>query len=235
MKRTLEMFVVEGIQHHDSAAPEDPERSRLHCRPAAHALHGTLSAEAAFLVARRKRVDPRFARSSKVQVQPVQNDAGQTAAFVAEFLISVFELGTQLELSELPPSLRHCRRGRLRARGPSRRGRRSGVPRRRCAPAAVARQGTCRRRVSRARHAHRRTTPRAANAELIVNDRADLAMLAGAAGVHVGQDDLTPTEVARAPGPRSRRRFVDAHDRADRPRARRADHAIWRSGRSSRR
>ena len=35
----------------------------------------------------------------------------------------------------------------------------------------------------------------AANAALIVNDRADIAVLAGAAGVHVGQDDLTPAEV----------------------------------------
>ena len=34
-------------------------------------------------------------------------------------------------------------------------------------------------------------------AAVIVNDRADVARLAGAAGVHVGQDDLTPSE-ARA-------------------------------------
>jgi thiamine-phosphate pyrophosphorylase len=36
---------------------------------------------------------------------------------------------------------------------------------------------------------------RAADAALIVNDRADIAVLAGATGVHVGQDDLTPAEV----------------------------------------
>jgi len=36
---------------------------------------------------------------------------------------------------------------------------------------------------------------RGAGATLIVNDRADIAMLAGADGVHVGQGDLTPTQV----------------------------------------
>src|SRR5262245_27718931 len=35
----------------------------------------------------------------------------------------------------------------------------------------------------------------AGTAQIIVNDRADVARLAGAAGVHVGQEDLTPTEV----------------------------------------
>jgi len=34
-----------------------------------------------------------------------------------------------------------------------------------------------------------------AHAIVIVNDRADLARLAGASGVHVGQDDLSPAEV----------------------------------------
>jgi thiamine-phosphate pyrophosphorylase len=33
------------------------------------------------------------------------------------------------------------------------------------------------------------------NASLIVNDRADIARLAGAAGVHVGQEDLVPSAV----------------------------------------
>jgi len=37
-------------------------------------------------------------------------------------------------------------------------------------------------------------------ASVIVNDRADLAMLAGAAGVHVGQDDLTPADARRLLG-----------------------------------
>jgi thiamine-phosphate pyrophosphorylase len=40
-----------------------------------------------------------------------------------------------------------------------------------------------------------------AGATLIVNDRADIARLAGAAGVHVGQDDLSPADVRRVVGP----------------------------------
>src|SRR6184192_3946646 len=38
---------------------------------------------------------------------------------------------------------------------------------------------------------------RAADAIVIVNDRADIARLAGAGGVHVGQDDLSPADVRR--------------------------------------
>ena len=34
-----------------------------------------------------------------------------------------------------------------------------------------------------------------------MNDRADIARLAGAAGVHVGQDDLTPAQVRAVVGP----------------------------------
>jgi thiamine-phosphate pyrophosphorylase len=41
---------------------------------------------------------------------------------------------------------------------------------------------------------------RAADAHLLVNDRADIAALCGADGVHVGQDDLTPAEVRRVLG-----------------------------------
>jgi thiamine-phosphate pyrophosphorylase len=37
--------------------------------------------------------------------------------------------------------------------------------------------------------------------EIIVNDRADLAVLAGAAGVHVGQGDLPPADARRLVGP----------------------------------
>lgn len=37
----------------------------------------------------------------------------------------------------------------------------------------------------------------AVGARIIVNDRADIASLAGAAGVHVGQDDLAPAAVRR--------------------------------------
>lgn len=40
-----------------------------------------------------------------------------------------------------------------------------------------------------------------ATASLIVNDRADVAALAGAAGVHVGQNDLPPTEARAVIGP----------------------------------
>jgi thiamine-phosphate pyrophosphorylase len=38
-------------------------------------------------------------------------------------------------------------------------------------------------------------------AQLIVNDRADVARLAGAAGVHVGQEDLPPEAARRIVGP----------------------------------
>jgi thiamine-phosphate pyrophosphorylase len=38
-------------------------------------------------------------------------------------------------------------------------------------------------------------------ASIIVNDRADLAVLANASGVHVGQDDLTPADVRQLLGP----------------------------------
>lgn len=41
------------------------------------------------------------------------------------------------------------------------------------------------------------------NALVIVNDRADLAVLAGAPGVHVGQEDLTPADVRRVTGSES--------------------------------
>ncbi len=35
---------------------------------------------------------------------------------------------------------------------------------------------------------------------VVVNDRADIAMLSGAQGLHVGQDDLTPTDARRVIG-----------------------------------
>jgi thiamine-phosphate pyrophosphorylase len=41
---------------------------------------------------------------------------------------------------------------------------------------------------------------RAAEARVIVNDRADIARLAAAAGVHVGQEDLDPASVRRVAG-----------------------------------
>lgn len=40
-----------------------------------------------------------------------------------------------------------------------------------------------------------------AGAIVVVNDRADIARLAGAGGVHVGQDDLTPASVRAIVGP----------------------------------
>lgn len=42
---------------------------------------------------------------------------------------------------------------------------------------------------------------RRAGALFILNDRADLAVSVGADGVHVGQDDLAPTDVRRIVGP----------------------------------
>jgi thiamine-phosphate pyrophosphorylase len=41
----------------------------------------------------------------------------------------------------------------------------------------------------------------AAGARIIVNDRADVALLAGAAGVHVGQEDLSPAAARAVVGP----------------------------------
>ncbi len=41
---------------------------------------------------------------------------------------------------------------------------------------------------------------RSANARVIVNDRADVARIAAADGVHVGQDDLSPADVRRIIG-----------------------------------
>jgi len=39
------------------------------------------------------------------------------------------------------------------------------------------------------------------DADIVINDRADLARLSGAAGVHVGQDDLAPGEARQLLGP----------------------------------
>ena len=70
-----------------------------------------------------------------------------------------------------------------------------------------------------------RARGRAAGATFIVNDRADVARLGGAAGVHVGQDDLRPADVRRmlsasrpssACRPTRRRRSQAALDRAHR-------------------
>ena len=45
------------------------------------------------------------------------------------------------------------------------------------------------------------TEARGDSALVIVNDRADLAVLSRAAGVHVGQEDLSPADVRRIAGP----------------------------------
>jgi thiamine-phosphate pyrophosphorylase len=42
---------------------------------------------------------------------------------------------------------------------------------------------------------------RRADARIIINDRADIAVLAGAHGVHVGQTDLSPLDTRRVVGP----------------------------------
>src|SRR5262245_28255468 len=47
---------------------------------------------------------------------------------------------------------------------------------------------------------------------LVANDRADLALLAGCAAVHVGQDDLPPREIRRFAG--ALRIGMSAHDDA---------------------
>jgi thiamine-phosphate pyrophosphorylase len=54
---------------------------------------------------------------------------------------------------------------------------------------------------------------RAAGALLVVNDRVDVALLAGADGVHLGQDDLRP-EDARRLLPAGALIGVSTHDRA---------------------
>ena len=40
----------------------------------------------------------------------------------------------------------------------------------------------------------------ASNAVVVINDRADIAAIAGAAGIHVGQEDLMPAQVRRIAG-----------------------------------
>ena len=40
-------------------------------------------------------------------------------------------------------------------------------------------------------------------ASIVVNDRADLALMSGAAGVHVGQEDLSPFDARRLLGPKA--------------------------------
>ena len=56
----------------------------------------------------------------------------------------------------------------------------------------------------------------AAGALLLVNDRPDLAVAAGADGVHVGQDDMAVAEARAITGAAAARRAVDAHAGGDR-------------------
>lgn len=49
---------------------------------------------------------------------------------------------------------------------------------------------------------------RAAGARFVVNDRLDVALLAGADGVHVGQQDLLPADIARIVDGRGTRDFL---------------------------
>src|SRR5437763_2496418 len=58
----------------------------------------------------------------------------------------------------------------------------------------------------------------AARARLILNDRPDLARLAGADGVHLGQDDVTVRDARRVVGP-SAIIGVSTHDRTQVDRA----------------
>ena len=50
-----------------------------------------------------------------------------------------------------------------------------------------------------------------ANAHVIINDRADIARLSGADGVHVGQDDLAPALVRQIVGRADDCRFLDPY------------------------
>src|SRR5262249_5720444 len=59
--------------------------------------------------------------------------------------------------------------------------------------------GTDRERLALARAAV--AAARLSGARLVVNDRADIAVLAEADGVHVGQDDLSPADVRAVVGP----------------------------------
>ena len=62
----------------------------------------------------------------------------------------------------------------------------------------------------------------------IVNDSPELAVVVGADGVHVGQDDVTRRALPRAPRPRGDRRALDALDERVRRRARPAGDVLQR-------
>ena len=97
----------------------------------------------------------------------------------------------------VPVASRHCRRrcrgarrlGAARSRARLSRRRRAALQLRAKQLPSGAVPGTLRRRSCAWRRPY--------GASVIVNDRADLAVLAGAAGVHVGQDDLAPADARR--------------------------------------
>ena len=112
----------------------------------------------------------------------------------------------------IPPPLRHLSTPTSRARAGwtsvdlaaaclRRRRALSAAPRQDAA--AATRSSTPRRAWSSSRAAY--------GAPVIVNDRADIARLAGADGVHVGQDDLSPAAVRARRRRRRDRRPLDAH------------------------
>jgi len=65
---------------------------------------------------------------------------------------------------------------------------------------------------------------------VVVNDRADVAVLAGAAGVHVGQDDLSPADARAIVGADALVGAVaTARDRLDPEGYVRIGHELWRA------
>ena len=188
MRRTLEMTVIEGIKTTHPAAP-----ARSSNDPDFVAGQLSTSFMERFLRARRPAAaSPR--RSKRPQSRPSDPDPGRCRRSTR---------------SSTPTS----------PRAPA--GRCSISPaaclRRRRALAADAREGRCpAARCSTTAAAHRRAGAARYGAQVIVNDRADIARLAGADGVHVGQDDLSPAAVRAHRRRRRDRRPVHAHDRADR-------------------
>ena len=155
-------------QDHHPAAPADPRRPRFRRRQAEHVVHGALP--------RRARAAAASPRRSDVE-SPVHESEPQSAT--------------------LSPALRRSSTPTLAGRaGWTLADLARGVPRRRRTLAPAPREDDVRRRAPRdwpTAIVSRRAPPRARSS--IVNDRADIARLAGADGVHVGQDDLSPAAV----------------------------------------
>ena len=173
------MSVVEGIKHHDPAAPEDPERPGLHRRPAEHALHGAL-------LQPKPRPPARRVRLGGLDVAP-----------------------------RAWPALRHCRRRGLRARRARRRSTwRARSCGRRALPAAAGQAaGGARACLTSPRPWWR--TPRGGRRLSSSTTAPTSRVMAGATGVHVGQDDLPADGRAARRRAGRDRRAVDPHRRAD--------------------